>query len=83
MKMSSTYRVIFMQIKLVFISKVLQETRFETEAQDNLKMRVVKGGSRSRSTENKTVLSQFTKNKDIMKITVHGELNIYFSCHGK
>ena len=26
-------------------------------------MRVVKGGSRSRFTENKTVLSQFTKNK--------------------
>ena len=45
--------------------------------------RVVKGGSRSRFTENKTVLSQFTKNKDIMKITVHGELNIYFSFHGK
>ena len=43
----------------------------------------VKGGSRSRFTENKTVLSQFTKNKDIMKITVHGELNIYFSFHGK
>ena len=42
-----------------------------------------KGGSRSRFTENKTVLSQFTKNKDIMKITVHGELNIYFSFHGK
>ena len=42
-------------------------------------MRVVKeggggGGSRSRFTENKTVLSQFTKNEDIMKITVHGEL---------
>ena len=51
-------------------------------------LRVVKGGgggggSRSRFTENKTVLSQFTKNKDIMKITVHGELNIYFSFHGK
>ena len=30
---------------------------------------VVKGGSRSRFTENKTVFSQFTKNKDIMKIT--------------
>ena len=44
-------------------------------------MRVVKGeeGSRSRFTENKTVLSQFTKNKDIMKITVHGKLNICFS----
>ena len=42
-----------------------------------------KGGSRSRFTENKTVLSQFTKNKDIMKITVHSELNIYFSFHGK
>ena len=41
-----------------------------------IKMRVVKGGSRSRFKENKTVLSQFTKNKDIMKITVHGELNI-------
>ena len=41
------------------------------------------GGSRSRFTENKTVLSQFTKNKDIMKIMVHGELNIYFSFHGK
>ena len=49
-------------------------------------MRVVKGGgggSRSRFTDNKTVLSQFTKNKDIMKIAVHGELNIYFSFHGK
>ena len=46
-------------------------------------LRVVKGGSRSRFTENKTVLSQFTKNKDIMKITVHGELNTYFSFHGK
>ena len=49
--------------------------------------RVVKGGgggwSKSRSTENKTVLSQFMKNKDIMKITVHDELNIYFSSHGK
>ena len=45
--------------------------------------RVVKEGSRSRFTENKTVLSQFTKNKDTMKITVHGELNIYFSFHGK
>ena len=45
--------------------------------------RVVKGGSKLRFTENKTVLSQFTKNKDIMKITVHGELNIYFSFHGK
>ena len=33
--------------------------------------------------ENKTVPSQFTKNKDVMKITVHGELNIYFSFHGK
>ena len=42
-----------------------------------------KGGSRSRFTENKTVPSQFTKNKDVMKITVHGELNIYFSFHGK
>ena len=29
------------------------------------------GGSTSRFTENKTVLSQFTKNKDIIKITVH------------
>ena len=48
-----------------------------------LSKRVVKGGSSSRFTENKTVLSQFTKNKDIMKITVHGELNIYFSFHGK
>ena len=46
-------------------------------------VRVVKGGSRSRFTENKTVLSQFTKDKDIMKIMVHGELNIYFSFHGK
>ena len=36
------------------------------------------GGSRSRFMEDKTVLSQFTKNKDIMKITVHGELNILF-----
>ena len=45
--------------------------------------RVVNGGSRSRFTENKTVLSQFTKNKDIMKITVYGELNIYFLFHGK
>ena len=45
--------------------------------------RVVKGGCRSRFTENKMVLSQFTKNKDIMKITVHGELNTYFSFHGK
>ena len=48
-------------------------------------LRVVKGGSRSRFTENKTVLSQFTKNKGIMKITVHGELNIYLlfntQCH--
>ena len=42
-----------------------------------------KGGSRSRFTENKTVLSQFTKNNDMMKITVHGELNIYFAFHGK
>ena len=42
-----------------------------------------KGGSRSCFTENKMVLSQFTKNKGIMKITVHGELNIYFSFHGK
>ena len=41
------------------------------------------GGSRSCFTENKMVLSQFMKNKDIMKITVHGELNIYFSFHGK
>ena len=41
------------------------------------------GGSRSRFTENKTVLSQFKKNKDVMKITVHGELNISFSFHGK
>ena len=41
------------------------------------------GGSRSRLTGNKTALSQFTKNKDIMKITVHGELNINFSFHGK
>ena len=32
-----------------------------------------KGGVRSRFTENKTVLSQFTKNKGIMKIAVHGE----------
>ena len=46
-------------------------------------MRVVKGGSRSRFTKNKMVLSQFMENKDIMKITVHGELNIYFSFHGK
>ena len=45
--------------------------------------RVVKVGSRSRFTENKKVLSQFTKKKDKMKITVHGELNIYFSFHGK
>ena len=42
-----------------------------------------KGGSSSRFMVNETVLSQFTKNKDIMKITVHGELNIYFSFHGK
>ena len=41
------------------------------------------GRSRSRFTESKTVLSQFTKNNDVMKITVHGELNIYFSFHGK
>ena len=41
------------------------------------------GESRSHFTENKTVLSQFTKNKGIMKITVHGELNFYFSFHGK
>ena len=34
------------------------------------------GGSRSRVTENKMVLSQFTKDKDLMKITVHGKLNI-------
>ena len=46
-------------------------------------MKVVKEGSRSRFTENKTVLSQFTKNKDMMKITLHGELNIYFSFHRK
>ena len=45
--------------------------------------RVVNEGSRSRFTENKTVLSQFTKNKDMMKITLHGESNIYFSFHGK
>ena len=46
-------------------------------------LRVVKGGgSRSRFTENKTVLSLFTKDKDIMKITVHGKLNIYFSFQG-
>ena len=42
-----------------------------------------KGGSRSRFTENKTVLSQFTKNNAMIKITVHGELNIYFSFQGK
>ena len=42
-----------------------------------------KGVSRLRFTENKTVLSQFTENKDIMKINVHGELNIYFLFHGK
>ena len=30
---------------------------------NNIYLRVVKGGSRSRFTENKTVLSQFTKNK--------------------
>ena len=36
------------------------------------------GGSRSRFTENKTVLSHLTKNEDIMKITVYGELNILF-----
>ena len=36
-------------------------------------MRVVKGWSRSRFTENKTVLSQFTKNKGTMKITAQGE----------
>ena len=42
-----------------------------------------KGGSRPRFMENKTVLSQFMKNKDIMKITVHSELNIYFSFHRK
>ena len=41
-------------------------------------------GSRSRFTENKTVLSQFTKNKIIMnKIRVQGKLNIKFSFHGK
>ena len=34
------------------------------------------GGPESRFKENKTVLSQFTKNKDTMNITVHGELNI-------
>ena len=34
-------------------------------------------------TENKTVLSQFTKLTKTVKFTVHGELNIYFSCHGK
>ena len=34
------------------------------------------GESRSRYTENKKVLLQFTKDKDIVKITVHGELNI-------
>ena len=42
-----------------------------------------KGGSRSRFTENKMFLSQFMKNKDIMKIMVHNELNIYFSFHRK
>ena len=36
-------------------------------------------GSKSRFSQNKTVLLQFTKNKDTMKITVHGELNIFIS----
>ena len=40
---------------------------------------MVKGGSRSRFTENKTVHSQLTRNKDIMKIKVHGKLNINFA----
>ena len=30
----------------------------------------------------KTVLSQFSEEKDIMKMTIYGELNIYFSFHG-
>ena len=29
------------------------------------------------------VIKVVENNKDIMKITVHGELNIYFSFHGK
>ena len=29
------------------------------------------------------VITVVENNKDIMKITVHGELNIYFSFHGK
>ena len=55
--------------------------------------RVVKRGSRSRFTENKTFLLQFAKNKiGISRFTennkdnenmVHGELIIYFSFHGK
>ena len=36
--MSSAYSFIFMQIKLIFIWKVLQEDSFETEAQDNSEM---------------------------------------------
>ena len=44
--------------------------------------RVVKGESKSRFTENKTDLSQFTKNKDIMKITVHGKLQCDYSNQG-
>ena len=43
----------------------------------------VKGGLDHFSRGIKTVLSLFTKIKDKIKITVHGELNIYFSFHAK
>ena len=43
-------------------------------------LRVIKGGLDHVS--RKTVLSQFSEDKDIMKMTVYGELNIYFSFHG-
>ena len=41
------------------------------------------GGGLDHVLREKMVLSQFTKNKGKMKITVHGELNIYVSFHGK
>ena len=43
-------------------------------------LRVVKGGGLDHVSR-KTVLSQFSEDKDIMKMTVYGELNISFSFH--
>ena len=68
---------VFTILEIVFNVRVFSLVSKAHE--QNMMVRMVKGGggggggSRSRFTENKTVLSQFTTKKFIMEITVHGD----------